>query len=128
MYERRAVSRRRFESLVRRALRDLPPDFAARLDNIDIIVKLRPSRSQLGRSGVSEGSTLLGLYVGTDLSRRGGAYTFVLPDRIFIFQEPLEQLARNEEDLVHRVRSTVLHELAHHFGISDARLREIDRY
>lgn len=128
MYERRAIARRRFEGLVRRAVRHLPSEIAARMENIDIVVKLRPSAAQLGAGGVAAGHTLLGLYVGTDLSRRGGAYTFALPDRIFIFQEPLERLSRDEAELTGRIRQTVLHEIAHHFGISDARLREIDRY
>jgi predicted Zn-dependent protease with MMP-like domain len=74
------------------------------------------------------GYTLLGLYSGTDLTRRGGWYNFALPDRIFVFQQPLEAIARSEEDLVERVRHTVLHEVAHHFGISDERLHELERY
>ncbi|HZQ38744.1 MAG TPA: metallopeptidase family protein [Dehalococcoidia bacterium] len=128
MYERRAIARRRFESLVRRAVRSIPPDLAQRLENVDIVVKTRPSAAQLSAGRVPAGHTLLGLYVGTDLSRRGGAYTFAMPDRIFIFQEPLERLAKNEDELTARIRQTVLHEIAHHFGISDARLHEIDRY
>ena len=128
MYERRAIARRRFEGLVRRAVRRLPPELATRMENVDLVVKLRPSAAQLGSGGVGVGHTLLGLYVGMDLSRRGGAYTFALPDRIFIFQEPHERLAHDEGELTARIRQTVLHELAHHFGISDARLREIDRY
>lgn len=128
MYERRAISRRRFEGLVRRALRSIPPDLAARLENVDIVVRTRPSPAQLSAGCVPAGHTLLGLYIGTDLSRRGGAYTFAMPDRIFIFQEPLERLSKNDDELTERIRHTVLHEIAHHFGISDARLHEIDRY
>ncbi|HLZ72084.1 MAG TPA: metallopeptidase family protein [Dehalococcoidia bacterium] len=128
MYERRAISRRRFESLVRRAMRSIPSELAQRLENVDIVVKTRPSPGQLSAGRVPAGHTLLGLYVGTDLTRRGSAYSFAMPDRIFIYQEPLERLARNEDDLTARIRQTVLHEIAHHFGISDARLHEIDRY
>jgi predicted Zn-dependent protease with MMP-like domain len=128
VYERRAISRRRFESLVRRAVRSIPPDLAERLENVDIVVKTRPSPAQLGAARLPPGHTLLGLYVGTDLTRRGDAYTFAMPDRIFIFQEPLERLSRDEEELTARIRQTVLHEIAHHFGISDAHLHEIDRY
>jgi predicted Zn-dependent protease with MMP-like domain len=128
IYERRAISRRRFERLVRRALGLLPPDLASRVENVDIVVKTRATREMLRRSGVPAGSTLLGLYVGTHRGQRGSGYNFAVPDRIIIFQEPLERLARDEDDLVRRIERTVLHELAHHFGISDARLHEIGRY
>ncbi len=128
MYERRVIARRRFESMVRRAVRSIPAELAERLENVDIVVKTRPSPAQLSAGRVPDGHTLLGLYVGTDLTRRGGEYTFAMPDRIFIFQEPLERLARGEDELTARIRQTVLHEIAHHFGISDARLHEIDRY
>ncbi|MHB8573897.1 MAG: metallopeptidase family protein [Dehalococcoidia bacterium] len=128
MYERRAVSRRRFETIVRRSLRHLPPELAARLENVDIVVRMRPSSSHLRSGRVPPGHTLLGLYVGTDLTRRDSGYNFALPDRILIFQEPLEQLARDEQDLIDKVRHTVLHEVAHHFGISDDRLRELEAY
>ncbi len=128
MYERRAVSRRRFETLVRRALTHLPPDLAARIENIDIVVRSRATESQLGAGRVPSGQTLLGLYVGTDLTRRSQGYNFALPDRIFIFQQPLERWARSEAELERLVRRTVLHEFAHHFGIDDARLHELDRY
>ncbi|HEY7293705.1 MAG TPA: metallopeptidase family protein, partial [Dehalococcoidia bacterium] len=117
MYARRAISRRRFESLVRHAVRSIPPALAERLENVDIVVKTRPSAAQLAAGRVPAGHTLLGLYVGTDLRRRGGEYTFALPDRIFIFQEPLERLSRDEDELTARIRQTVLHEIAHHFGI-----------
>jgi len=128
VYERRRISRHRFDGIVRRALRDLPPAFAARLENVDVVVRARPSARQLEQAHLSPGHTLLGLYVGTDLTRRGDGYNFALPDRVFIFQQPLEGLAESEADLIARVRHTVLHEIAHHFGISDERLHEIDRY
>jgi predicted Zn-dependent protease with MMP-like domain len=98
------------------------------LENIDIIVRMRPTENQLRSGRVPPGHTLLGLYVGTDLTRRSQSYNFVLPDRIFIFQQPLEHMAASEEALERIVRRTVLHEVAHHFGIDDARLHELDRY
>jgi predicted Zn-dependent protease with MMP-like domain len=127
MYERRAVSRRRFEGMVRRALAGLPEPFASRLQNIDVIVRSRPTAAQLRQAGLPPGQTLLGLYSGVDLTRRGD-YSFALPDRIFIFQQPLERIAADERDLEQKVRHTVLHEIAHHFGISDERLHQIGRY
>lgn len=106
----------------------MPPELAERLENVDIIVRTGPSAAQLTAGRVGTGHMLLGLYVGTDLTRRGGYYNFALPDRIYIFQQPLEAVSRDEDDLVRRVRHTVLHEVAHHFGISDDRLRELERY
>ena len=121
------VSRLRFESLVRRAVRGLPPQFRDRLMNLDVVVERRPSIRRLRQGGVGHGYTLLGLYVGVPQTRRGMGYTYALPDRIIIFQEPIEQRSGSEEELVAHVRETVLHEIAHHFGIDDARLREIGR-
>jgi predicted Zn-dependent protease with MMP-like domain len=120
------VERDRFEELVRRALTHLPDDVARRMDNVDIEVQDQPGPEQLASAGVPEGHTLLGLYVGIPLTRRTHGYNLVPPDRIIIFQRPLERLARDDDDLVRRVRDTVIHEIAHHFGISDARLSEIE--
>ncbi|MGI8553171.1 MAG: metallopeptidase family protein [Dehalococcoidia bacterium] len=121
------VSRRRFERLVRRAVRTLPPPFRQRLDNLDITVEYRPSRRQLRESGVAPGYTLLGLYQGVPHTRRGEWYNYTLPDRIIIFQEPIEARCDSDQGLVAEVRRTVIHEIAHHFGIDDARLAELGR-
>lgn len=121
------VSRRHFEHLVRRAVRDLPPPFLDRLENLDITVERRPSVRQLHGAGVPAGYTLLGLYQGVPHTQRGEGYSYALPDRIIIFQEPIESRCASDEDLVATVRRTVLHEIAHHFGIDDARLAELER-
>jgi predicted Zn-dependent protease with MMP-like domain len=119
------IPRARFERLVLRALAGLPPDFRARLDNVDVIVERRPSAAHLREAGLPPDDTLLGLYVGTPLPARTGGYTMTLPDRIFIFQEPIEAVSRNTHELIAQVRQTVIHELAHHFGIDDDRLEEL---
>ncbi len=116
----------RFEELVRQALELLPPEIAQRMSNVDVEVQDQPSPKQLGSLGVPSGATLLGLYQGVPLTRRTSGYHMVPPDRIIIFQRPLETISRDEEDLVDRVRATVIHEVAHHFGISDRRLRQIE--
>ena len=121
-----AVERERFEELVRRALGTLPDELARRVNNVDVEVQDHPSREQLAGARVPPGHTLLGLYQGVPLTKRHSSYGMVAPDRIIIFQEPLERIARNDDDLVERVRATVVHEVAHHFGISDARLRELE--
>lgn len=121
------VSRLRFESLVRRAIRGLPPEFRARLENLDVVVERRPSPKRLRQSGVRPGHTLLGLYIGIPHTRRGMGYTYALPDRIIIFQEPIAERCGSEAELIEQVSATVIHEIAHHFGIDDARLHEIGR-
>jgi predicted Zn-dependent protease with MMP-like domain len=121
------VSRLRFERLVRRAVEGLPPDFRERLDNLDIVVERRPSQRRLRQGGVAPGFTLLGLYQGIPQTHRGLGYSYALPDRIIIFQEPIEARCQTEDELVEQVRATVVHEIAHHFGIDDARLTELGR-
>jgi predicted Zn-dependent protease with MMP-like domain len=116
----------RFEELVRRGLDLVPTELAQQIDNVDVEVQDLPSRQQLASAGVPPGHTLLGLYVGIPLTRRTSGYNMAMPDKIIIFQRPLEAISRSEEELVGRVRDTVIHEVAHHFGISDERLDEIE--
>ena len=120
------MERERFEELVRQALDELPEDIAQRMSNVDVEVQEQPTSGQLSATGVPAGATLLGLYQGVPLTRRTSGYQMVPPDRIIIFQRPLEGVARGDEDLVQRVQATVIHEVAHHFGISDKRLHEIE--
>ena len=122
-----AVELERFEELVRRALETLPDEIARRMDNVDIEVQEWPSAQQLVSARVGRGATLLGLYQGIPLTNRTSGYNLVAPDRIIIFQGPIERIAHGEDDLVDRVREVVVHEVAHHFGISDERLDEIER-
>lgn len=116
------VDQERFEGLVADVLDSLPADIAERLDNVWVQVEDWPSRAQLrGRRG-----TLLGLYEGIDLTRRGPiSYKGVMPDRITIFRGPHLRMCRDEQQLAARVRTTVLHELGHHVGLSESRLREL---
>ncbi len=116
----------RFEHFVRQALEGLPEEIAQRMSNVDAEVQDWPTPGQLASAGVPPGRTLLGLYQGIPLTQRTSGYNLVPPDRIIIFQGPLERIALSDDDLVERVRDTVVHEVAHHFGISDARLREIE--
>jgi predicted Zn-dependent protease with MMP-like domain len=109
----------RFEELVADALDGLPDWVAERLDNVEILIEERPS---------SGDRRLLGVYEGIPLTRRGLDYAGVVPDRITLFRRNIEGQARNEEGLKRVIRHTVVHEIAHFFGISDERLLEIDRY
>ena len=120
------MERERFEELVRQALATVPDEIAQRIDNVDVEVQDWPSSRQLTSARVPPGQTLLGLYQGIPLTKRNSGYNLVPPDRITIFQGPIERIVQNDSELVDRVREVVVHEVAHHFGISDARLSEID--
>ncbi len=120
------MDRETFESLVDKALDSLPPEFAERLDNVAIMVDDYPSGRQRSTSHLEPNSTLLGLYEGIPLTERDHGYGMVLPDRITIFQKPIESICRTDDEIVKEVRKVVLHEIAHHFGISDARLDELE--
>ena len=118
------VSGERFDELVREAVESLPREFLDRLDNVDVTVEDEPSRQTLRDNGIGPGSTLFGLYQGVPLTHRH-SYGGALPDKITIYQGPLQRACRTEEELVQEVRDTVAHEIAHHFGIDDDRLDEL---
>jgi predicted Zn-dependent protease with MMP-like domain len=119
------MQRQRFQQLVLRALDELPSPYRDWLDNIDVIIERRPSRRHLRTAGLGHGEVLFGLYEGIPLPERGGGYSMVLPDKITIFQEPLEVEFPDDAELIEEVRRTVLHELAHYFGMSDEELERL---
>lgn len=107
------------EPFVEEALDSLPSDLRERISNVEFVIEDEPPPDQ----------RLLGLYQGVPLTRRGSYYAGVLPDKITIYRAPLERLyGDNRERLRSETKRVVLHEIAHHFGISDKRLIEIDRY
>ncbi|RJQ39941.1 MAG: metallopeptidase family protein [Dehalococcoidia bacterium] len=120
------MERDEFERLVAKAIKALPGEFLARLENIDIVVEDAPTRSQLREQGLARGETLLGLYEGVPLTERGAHYGLVPPDKITIFQEPIEESCDSAVQIIDEVASVVRHEIAHHFGLSDARLDELE--
>jgi predicted Zn-dependent protease with MMP-like domain len=108
-----------FEQSVQEAIDTLPPDLDRYMSNVAIVIEAEPPN----------GLPLLGLYEGFPLTRRGSGYAGVPPDKISIYQGPLERAyGADPERLRAEIRRVVLHEIAHHFGISDERLRELDRY
>lgn len=113
-----------FEALVRQALEDLPEDIKRLMSNIDIVVENQPTHKLATELGI-EREQLLGLYQGIPLTERGESYSGVLPDRIALYQDNIERSARSGQELKQIVRRTVLHEIAHHFGIDDERLEEL---
>jgi predicted Zn-dependent protease with MMP-like domain len=118
----------RFAQLVSEAIERLPEEIRERLENIDIVVADLPTSQQLSDLGEDRGGTLLGLYEGVPLTERTHGYGFVMPDKITIFQQPIEAMCKNDRQIVAEVRRVVRHEIAHHFGISDDHLRDINRY
>lgn len=112
----------RFARVVREALADLPPAFAARLDNVAVLIADRPTLAQRRMIGLEPDETLFGLYEGTPLGERGTTYHLALPDRVTIFREPILEACATVQEMKDEIRLTVIHELGHHFGLSDADL------
>ena len=119
------MTREEFEALVAEALTNLPSEILERMDNVAVTIAYWPSRAQLARAGVESPHTLFGLYEGVPLTKRGAGYGMVPPDHITLFQGPLEAASRTLVAIREQVRRTVIHEVGHHFGISEQRLREL---
>jgi predicted Zn-dependent protease with MMP-like domain len=118
------VERARFERLVAEAIDSLPEEFRKRLDNVAILVEDLPSPGAARRFG-RRGGRLLGLYQGQPLTRRDSRYGMTFPDTITIFQRNVEAVGGSDAAIREEVRMTVLHEIAHHFGIDDSRLHDL---
>ena len=116
-----------FDKVVERAVARIPWRFRRRMANIAVIVEPEASAAQLRAAGVPPGSTLLGLYRGRPLTARSVSDGFVMPDQIVIFQHPHEQMASCREHLEKLVEDTVWHEVAHYFGMDEARVRRAER-
>jgi predicted Zn-dependent protease with MMP-like domain len=117
-----------FENLVADALEALPEFFRDKLDNVEVVVEDWPDHHTLRLARVRSPYGLLGFYHGVPLTERTSYYGLVAPDKISIYRRPIEAQCRTEDELRETVRRVVLHELAHHFGISDDRLHEIGAY
>jgi predicted Zn-dependent protease with MMP-like domain len=121
------MDRESFERLVAKAVDDLPEEFLERLENIDVVVEDYPTPDQLLKLGLEPGETLLGLYEGVPRTRRGGYYGLVPPDKITIFKRSIEAKCRYRGNISAEIQRVVKHEIAHHFGISDARLHQLEK-
>ena len=123
------LSPERFETLVEGALDEIPAALWAAIDNVGVTVEDWPTPQQMHRVGLGEGHLLLGLYEGVPLTARTHGYNLAPPDKITIFRGPILRVCPPNEDAIRaQVRRTVLHEIAHHFGISDQRLHELGAY
>lgn len=121
------MDRTKFIRLVRQALREVPQPFRRHLKEIDVIVKRRPSPADLRAAGLAPGESMYGFYQGVPMTERTSGYGMTVPDVIYIYQEPLEEDFTDDRDLVEEIRTTVLHEIGHFFGIDDERLEELGR-
>jgi len=121
------MDKQRFEWLVAKAVDSLPDEFSAKLENIDVVVQDQPTPSQLAEVRLKRGETILGLYQGVPLTKRSRHYGMVAPDKITIFQKSIEARCNNDTEVKAEIMRIVQHEIAHHFGISDARLRQLER-
>ena len=119
------VSKTEFETIVQNAVSDLPEPFAEFLEEVPIEIHTRPSKKLLRELGLEEDELLMGLYRGVDRTRRSVEDSGRMPDVIYIFQEDHELVCKNRTQLVEEVRKTVLHEIGHHFGMSEEDLDEI---
>ena len=121
--QRSGFSRREFEELVEEAVLGLPEAFARKLENIEIVVEEEPDAETLERMKLERGQALLGLYHGVPRTRRHESAPPLYPDRISIYRRPILAICRTAAEVRRQVRATVIHEIGHHFGLSDEAMR-----
>lgn len=119
------VSKETFAELVEQALDELPEQFARFLEEVPVEVRDRPTREELRSVGLGRNHLLLGLYAGRPRTRRSVEDSGALPDVIYIFQESIQAVVNGERELIDQVRTTVLHEIGHHFGMSEEDLEDL---
>lgn len=119
------VSKAHFADLVEKAMSSLPPQFATFVQEVPVEIRDRPTRRELREVGLEKDHLLLGLYRGRPRTVRSVMDSGAIPDVIFLFQECIEASCNSEEELVEQVRTTVLHEIGHHFGMSEEDLEEL---
>ena len=122
----RDMEKRKFEAIVFRAIEALPAEFQSKLENVDVMIEDWPSPNQIRRLGLRYKTQLLGLYEGVPQTKRDSGYNLVPPDKITIFQKPIELKCRSDKEIEMEIGRVVYHEIAHHFGIGDAALYKIE--
>ncbi|RPI55999.1 MAG: metallopeptidase family protein [Acidobacteria bacterium] len=120
------MTRERFTRLVEEVLDDIPKRFRAAMKNVAVVVEDEPSPELLEDMEMEPGDTLFGLYHGTPLTERDSHYGNTLPDRISIYQRPIEEACAEDEDIRQCVAETVIHEFGHYFGLSEEEIEEIE--
>ncbi len=120
------MTRAEFRALVAEAIDTIPPRFAEHVRNVAIVIEDRPSAELLADMEVAPPDTLLGLYQGTPLPERHWDHGNDLPDRILLFQDPIEEDAADDDDVVGVIGETLIHELGHYFGLSEDEIMDIE--
>jgi len=120
------VTREQFDALVDEAVRSIPARFRAALRNIVIVVEDEPSQEVLDEMEIDSSDTLFGLYQGIPLTERRWDYGNALPDRVTLFQRPIERESEDRDDVVAAIGETLIHELGHYFGLSEEEIEEIE--
>jgi predicted Zn-dependent protease with MMP-like domain len=120
------MTREHFQALVNEALGTIPQDFRDALKNIAIVIEDEPTKLQLDEVGIEPPDTLLGLYEGIPLTERQWAHGNVLPDKVTLFQGPIEDSSESEDDVVVAIGETLIHEIGHYFGLSEEEIEEIE--
>jgi predicted Zn-dependent protease with MMP-like domain len=120
------MTREAFTALVEEALREIPRRFRKAMRNVAVVVEEEPSQDILDEMEIDEDDTLFGLYQGTPLTQRGWGYGNNLPDRISIYQKPIEEACADEEEIRNCIAETVIHEFGHYFGMSEEEIEEIE--
>jgi len=120
------LTRREFEELTISALKRLPHYFRKKLENVDVVIEDRASQELVSEMELQSPYQLLGLYQGVPLQRRGFYYGNVLPDKITLFQIPIESICKTKEEVEEKVREVVIHEVGHYFGLDDEKLKELE--
>jgi predicted Zn-dependent protease with MMP-like domain len=127
MPRRFTMHRDEFEKLAEEAWEAIPEDVRQHFSNVTIFIQDEPTADDLEAGDVGPGHTLLGLYTGVPISKRGFGYGMVLPDRVLLFQGPIERAARRKSDIPQIVYDTLWHELAHHLGMDEKEVRDAER-
>lgn len=123
------MDRKEFEELVTRVLNELPGAFKDKLENVDVVIEGQPDMEILKRSNIGARGHLLGLYQGVPLKNRTHYYGMVLPDKIILYKANIEQAClKDRVNVYEEIRRVLQHEIAHHFGISDQRLKDLGTY
>jgi len=116
-----------FDRLISQAMDELPQEYIKGLNNVAILYADDPDEYQIQKSGLREGNILLGLYEGIPLTKRGGNYSFVLPDKITLFKHSMMMIATNPQQLYEQIKRTLWHEIAHYYGLDHERIHSLER-
>jgi predicted Zn-dependent protease with MMP-like domain len=119
------LSAAQFNELVNRAMEEIPEEFLVKLENVEIVVEEDPSPELLSDLGLGKADLLFGLYQGIPRPEKSAFQGFSFPDRITLYRNPHSQTSRSKEDILEQIKKTLVHEIAHHFGFSEKKIRQL---